>query len=95
MKTILTRLALATFFATTLAAAGMAFDFGGEGGWGSNDCCCCTTSTNKFYRMPSGKKTNIRSARKQASAAPPRATTPAKRTAPKPRKKVNFTLKKK
>ena len=85
MKTVLTKLALTTLFATGLATAAWA--------WGSSGGCCGTAPGK--YRTPSGKLMNVFPARKKASAAKPRATTPAKRAAPKPRKKVNFTLKKK
>ena len=86
MKT-LTRLALATFLATGLTTAGWAWGTDPGGG-------CCGTAAGK-YRTPSGKLMNVFPARKKATAARPRATMPAKPAAPKPRKKVNFTLKKK
>ncbi len=87
MKTVLTKLALTTLFATGLATTAWAWGTDPGGG-------CCGTAAGK-YRTPSGKLMNVFPAHKQASAAKPRATTPAKRAAPKPRKKVNFTLKKK
>ncbi len=89
MKGTFAKLALATLLATGLATAAWAWDDSLDAGSG-----CCGTAPGK-YRMSNGKWTNIRPAHKQASAAKPRATTPAKRAAPKPRKKVNFTLKKK
>ena len=88
MKTVLTKLALTTLFATGLATTAWAWDLGDVGSG------CCGTAAGK-YRTPSGKLMNVFPARKKASAARPKATTPAKGAAPKPRKKVNFTLKKK
>ena len=85
MKGTFAKLALATFLATGLATVAWAWD---------TDFGSCCSEPNK-YRMPNGNLTNVRPARR-ASAARPKATTPARaaKTAT-PRKKVNFTTKKK
>ena len=79
-KTILTKLAMATFLATGLATAAWAAGNGAK----------------NMYQMPNGKVTNVFPAHKATAkpkATP--APKPTKPAAPKPRKKVNFTLKKK
>ena len=90
-RKIFTRIALASLLATGLATAALAW---GSSGWGGGDSGCCGKDSGK-YRMPNGNLTNVRPARR-ASAARPKATTPARaaKTAT-PRKKVNFTTKKK
>ena len=90
MKDTFAKLALTTLLATGLATAAWALGTDGMGGG------CCGADSSK-HLMSNGKWTNISSKPRASVAAKPKASAPARparRTTP-PRKKVNFTLKKK